>query len=190
MKIFVPSALFIISIILSFPVFPNTISFQGDMAVSQWNIETTIGDGSVDTANAPDFITLNGADNGVGLNVYTSFTTTTQQDQTIGFDWIYTSYDVDGSTYDPFGYLLNGNFAQLTVNDRYGTQIGYTEVDVLSGDTFGFAIVSLDNVWGPAVVTVGDLNNATANVSEPANIALIGIGFIGLLASQRKKFAS
>jgi len=70
------------------------------------------------------------------------------------FDWNYTSFDVDGPFFDPFGYNLNGTFFQLTDDQGPLTQSGTTTVTVNAGDIFAFEQNSIDCILGEGATTV------------------------------------
>ena len=65
------------------------------------------------------------------------------------FDWEYETEDEDGPGLDPFGFLLNADFFQLTDNDGDDHQSGWESVSVLAGDLFGFLIIAEDSKGGP-----------------------------------------
>ena len=75
----------------------------------------------------------------------------------------------DAVFYDGFGYLLNGSFTQLADNASQGT--GFSQFNVLSGDTFGFLVFTTDNDFGPGNATI---SNFSAPVPGP--LPLLGVG--------------
>ncbi|WP_299768629.1 BspA family leucine-rich repeat surface protein [uncultured Dokdonia sp.] len=93
------------------------------------------------------------------------------EDVTITFDWTYATDD--GAEFDPFGYLLNGVFTELTdiAGDEFN-QSGTEAVMLSNGDTFGFRAFTLDNTFGPATTTITNFQPsfqgqfATANWTE------------------------
>ncbi len=70
------------------------------------------------------------------------------------FDWNYTTVDVDGPAFDPFGYRLNGIFFQLTNNSGPDTQNGTVSIAVVAGNTFAFEQRSTDCILGAGATTV------------------------------------
>ena len=89
--------------------------FSGYYAPANWT-QSIQGDGSIDTSTAPGSILLVGANNwtGVDLNQNTDFTIAAPTAGTVSFDWNFSTIDLP--EFDPFGYLLNGAFTQLTNN--------------------------------------------------------------------------
>lgn len=140
------------------------------------------GDGYI-VGSAPSF-QLFGADNEVGSN-YTTYTTTASAAETVNFDWSYTTFDSDGSVWDPAGYLLNGVYTQLSTNGDIGGQFdtsGTTSVNLLAGDTFGFYVYSADSVAGR-----GELDVNMAPTPEPSSLLLLGSGLLGLAGVVRRR---
>ena len=81
----------------------------------------------------------------------------------------------------PFGYLLEGNYTQLSDNGGAMDQSGSASFSVLAGQTFGFRVVTADDLWGPAQSTISSFE--VAAVPEPgtwAAAALLagGAGFM------------
>jgi hypothetical protein len=95
----------------------------------------------------------------------------------VTFDWNYST--ADGPFWDPFGYLLNGSFTQVT-NDGGGVfQNGTSTFNVLAGDSFGFRIFTVDNLFGRASVTISNFS-APAPVPEPSTVlSLLVLGGLG-----------
>lgn len=155
--------------------------FAGAYAPSSWTFtsDPALGDGSVDISAAPTAITVTGSDNGVQLfddefneifpfvNVNTDYTIAAAASGSVSFDWSYSS--TDEGFYDGFGYLLNGSFTQLADNASQGT--GFSQFNVLSGDTFGFLVFTIDNTVGPGNATI---SNFSAPVPGP--LPLLGVG--------------
>ena len=88
-------------------------NFAGDYAPGNWT-QSIGGDGLIDTTSAPGSISLTGADDAGGLQ-NTDFTIAAPTAGTVSFDWNFSTLDTS-SEFDPFGYLLNGAFTQLTNN--------------------------------------------------------------------------
>jgi hypothetical protein len=85
--------------------------FAGPYAPANWT-QSIGGDGSINTSGAPGSIILNGSDNDSGAqNV--DFTITAPATGIVSFDWSYSTQD-EAAKWDPFGYLVNGNFTILT----------------------------------------------------------------------------
>jgi len=157
------------------------VGFQGPYAPVNWTLTTNRGDGSVDTSGAPGSITLQGSNNGAGNS--TDFTTLAVGDGLVSFSWDYSTID-EYSFYDPFGYLLDGTFTQLTV-DFSRNQSGSASFSVLAGQTFGFRAATVDAGGGSAQSTISSFEapGGSAAVPEPgtwAAAALLagGAGFM------------
>jgi hypothetical protein len=131
------------------------------------------GDGSVVTI--PGGFDLYGANNGVGSN-YTYYVATALTNETLSWNWSYTTYDCCGSYWDPAGYYLNGTTTQLstdgTVGGLYDTS-GTLSLNLLTGDTYGFYVYSVDSILGPGEIAV----TATP---LPSTWTMLIAGFVGL----------
>lgn len=146
---------------------------------------TNGGDGYI-VGSAPSF-QLFGSDNGVGAN-YTTYTTTASAAETVNFDWNYTTFDTDGSFWDPAGYALNGVFTQLSTDGNIGGQFdtsGTASVNLLAGDTFGFYVYSLDSEYGR-----GELAVNMAPTPEPSSLLLLGSGLLGMAGIVRRRLTA
>jgi hypothetical protein len=152
--------------------------FAGTYAPANWT-RSIGGDGSIDTSGAPASITLIGANDGslfspIARN--TDFTIAAPSPGTVSFDWNYTSSDDSGNArFDPFGYLLNGGFTQLTPNDTVSIQSGSVSVSLIAGDVFGFRQASSDSILGRASTTISNFNAPNAPV-VPSPLPLLGAG--------------
>ena len=148
--------------------------FAGTYAPANWT-RSIGGDGSIDTSGAPASITLIGANDGslsspIARN--TDFTIAAPSPGTVSFDW---SYDTeDDPEWDPFGYLLNGSFTQLTDNGGSNVQSGTASFSVLAGDVFGLRQNSEDSDYGRASTTISNFNGPLPSVPGP--LPLLGIG--------------
>lgn len=167
----------LLALLLVTTVAPVEAGFISYYDVTNWTTTKTPGtsDASVDTFLAPASVTLIGADNEVGPSNL-DFTVAAHSNGTVTFNWDYTSYDTWDASWDPFGYLLNGVFTQLTDNGGSSSQSGVVSFLVSSGDIFGFRQASVDSILGRGVTTVSDFN---APVPEPMTLALLGLGLLG-----------
>ena len=146
--------------------------FAGYYAPANWT-QTIQPDGSINTGGAPASITLTGADNG-GVDKNTDFTIAAPAAGTVSFNWSFLT--ADGPFYDPFGYLLNGAFTQLTDGfSAQQNQTGSASFNVLAGDVFGFRQNSDDSQLGRASTTISLFNGPVA-ASVPGPLPLLGAG--------------
>ncbi len=104
---------FAIAAALMFPAAAAHADFTGPYAPANATITTSHG-GSVDTSSAPASITINGANDESHYDSDQLYGFTIPFAGTLSFDWAYTTFDVDGPSFDPFGYIYNGTFFQLT----------------------------------------------------------------------------
>jgi hypothetical protein len=151
--------------------------FAGYYAPANWT-QSIQGDGSINTGGAPASISLSGADDNSDTNQNTDFTIAAPTAGTVSFDWAYSNPD-DSPQFDPFGYLLNGAFTQLTINDSNLTQSGPVSFSVLAGDVFGFRQNSIDSRYGRASTTISNFNGplaASGPASVPGPLPLLGAG--------------
>lgn len=135
--------------------------FQGDYDPANWNFQNVpagVG-GSVNTAGAPASIVITGGNAGVGGS--SQYTIAAACDGTVSFDWDYTT--VDGPTFDPFGYVKNGVFTELTNPGGPQVQSGSTTFSVANGDVFGFSQNTVDGVFGAGITTISSFNGPIAS---------------------------
>lgn len=141
--------------------------FAGPYAPANWTFSANGGDGSVDTTGAPNSITLNGSDSQTGNFINTDYTTMAAGSGPVSFDYDY--YSTDSIFYDGFGYLLNGAFTQIVDNGSQGS--GFSQFNVVAGDTFGFRVYTSDDRYGRGTATI---SNFSAPVPGP--VPLLGVG--------------
>ena len=117
----------------------------------------------------------------VGSNTFTGSSLTgsvsfvAPVDATYTFDWSYST--IDGPFYDP-AYYINGTVYPLTDNNGPQTQSGTQSVTVTAGSTFGFSVVTTDDVAGSATLTINNFNGFTLPTftqacSQPAGYAVV-----------------
>jgi len=153
--------------------------FTGDYDVSNWT--QALNGGVIDLSGAPSSILEISNNSGGGFSS-TDFTIAAIENATITFDWLYNTNDVDGSSFDPFGFLLNGIFMQLTIGGLFTTQSGTESFDVLAGDIFGFSQIATDSVLGSGSTVISGFSA----VPEPTTLALLALGLIGIGFSRKK----
>lgn len=169
--------------------------FSGSYEPSNWDFTNSNADGFVNTTNAPSSISLTGGNNGSGSGGQTSYTTTSAGTGLVSFNWNYTTNDW-GPSWDPFGFILNGNFTQLSNSSGASSQSDTFSTLINMGDIFGFAIQTADNGFGAASVTVSNFHapeSEPESVPEPASIlGLMTVGALGVGSAlkRRKKQAA
>ncbi|TRT88846.1 MAG: PEP-CTERM sorting domain-containing protein [Microcystis aeruginosa Ma_OC_H_19870700_S124] len=162
----------------------TVFGFQTPYAPINWTFTNSNADGSVNTGGAPASISLTGGNNGSFSSGTTNYTTTAAAAGTVTFNWNYSTNDVP--FLDPFGYLLNGSFTQVTNNGGGVVQNGTSTFNVLAGDSFGFRIFTIDNIGGRASVTIsnfsapGPMAPPPTSVPEPSTVlSLLVLGGLG-----------
>jgi hypothetical protein len=164
----------------------QAFGFTGPYAPSYWTLSNDNTNGFVNTSNAPSSITIIGGDQGGLGSGQTTYTTTALIGGLLSFNWSYGTADVDGPSFDPFGFVLNGAFTQLTDNfGPYYGQSGSFSTTLAQGDIFGFGINTVDNALGSANATISDF---AAPVPEPVSTLgmLIGVGAMLKRKQQQK----
>ena len=151
-------------------------NFTGPFAISNWTeIEDT---GTINTTNAPLSVTLESSNDQSGIEHNTSLTITIPFDGVMNFNWDSTTLDEDLS-FDPFGYLLNGNFIQLTT-DSFISDSGTCTISLTSGDLFGFNARTTDGKFGPSTTDVSSFSyeyNSYPCFKEDSKI-LTNVGYV------------
>jgi hypothetical protein len=162
----------------------QAFGFTGAYAPSNWTLSNNNTNGYVDTSNAPSSISIIGGNTGQGLPGQTTYTTTALIGGLLSFNWSYGTADWNPG-YDPFGFVLNGAFTQLTNNSGPNGQSGAFSTTLAQGDIFGFGINTTDNIVGPGNATISDF---AAPVPEPVSTLgmLIGTGAMLKRRQQQK----
>ena len=158
--------------------------FVGYYAVANWTVIEE-GNSSIDLDNEPTSVTLTSNDVEVD-NLNADFTIAAQAAGMVSFSWAFDTSDAGGAAFDPFGYLLNGVFSQLSDDSGSDIQSGSVSFSVVANDVFGFRANSRDGVEGPAVTTVSNFDAPGNGVPEPGTLALFGLALAGLATIRRK----
>ena len=178
-------------ILCSFSFFVQSAfaGFSGNYDVSNWT--PFIDSGSIDLSGAPTSISITSGNNTVSEFIsnqdFVIAATGAGMVGTVGFDWNYfTKDEFDSAEWDPFGYVLNGNFNQLTDDNGGASQSGTVEFSVSEGDVFGFRAHSVDSILGAATTTISNFYHIFVPVPEPGTILLFGTGIVYLFSIRRK----
>ena len=119
-------------------------------------------------------IVIVGSDTGTGTSLTGSASFVVPADATYTFDWSYST--VDAPFWDP-AYYINGIAYPLSNNSGPQAQSGTQSVTVTAGSTFGFSVVTGDDVAGSAMLTITNFNGYTFPIiqacSQPAGYALV-----------------
>jgi len=169
----------------------RAIGFSGYYATGNWTINAP-GDATVTVSGAApnNTITLTSKDNRPFSQANTSFTIVADPSapvaSTVRFNWSYLTQDDDGSLWDPFGYVLNGTFFQLTANGlpTNSTQSGTATFIVQPGDVFGFNQRSVDSRFGPGITDVSGFSI----IAVPVAPSLLGL--LPLVLAARKRYST
>jgi hypothetical protein len=138
------------------------------------------GDGYV--VGIPGGFDLFGSNNGALTNTAT-YLATASANETLTFNWVYSTADCCGGFYDPAGYDVNGVLTQLSLNLAPGVgSSGTATLSLNAGDSYGFYVYSPDSILGRGDIAV------TSAVPEPSTWAMLLLGFagIGFMAYRRK----
>jgi len=114
------------------------------------------GSSSASSSNGSLVIVGSNSNSGQTLTGSVSFVATVSA--TYSFNWSFST--TDGAEYDP-AYYINGTAFQLSNNFGPQTQSGTQSVIVNAGSTFGFSVVTLDDGYGSATLTISNFNGFT-----------------------------
>nr|MBP7699668.1 hypothetical protein [Saprospiraceae bacterium] len=134
-------------------------------------------------------VTLETTDIVSGGNTCTFFATqiswTVAQTGTITFDWNYNTLDIDGPTFDPFGYAINfptpytlanllGNVVQLSSDSGADAQTGSATINVTAGQTFTLVSYTTDGTGGQSTTVVSNFAFTPLPASPSATLSVNG----------------
>ncbi len=134
-------------------------------------------------------VTLVSNNNGTG-GLFTTATALATVGQVVSGVWQYSSNDVDGSSFDPFGYFIDSVFVGLVQLSTNGDpspafQSGVFSFNVANGQNWGFYALATDGVLGSSTgVAYGDISP----VPLPAG-GLLLLGALGGVAALRRRKA-
>jgi hypothetical protein len=169
------------------------LAFSGYYAPANWSELCSNGgvptsclgaddDGSV-LLVAPGVLVLTGSDTGSGLGSRRDFAIMAQGSGTFSFDWTYTTFDSSlDPQWDPAGWsvgVLDGG-SQFVLDNVFTTHSGSKSLTgITAGQWIGFHIGTFDNQYGRATLTI---SNFAAPVPEPASVAMMSLGLLGIAA--------
>ena len=156
------------------------VDFTEDYELSNWT-ETLDGGFINSVTDQTVTLTSNNIASGPGA---TELSIDALFDAMINFAWTYETTDccILHASWDPFGYVVNGDFTKLTVSNDI-MQSGFTSVYVKAGDSFGFSARTVDGRFGAATTTISDFSV----VPEPSILAIFALGLMGLVLSRKKQ---
>ena len=167
--------------------------FAGPYAPVNWTqLVSNGGNGFVVTSGAPASISLTSSDDGSDQASDVDFTITSLISAVIQFNWSYSTADFgnggNGPSFDPFGWLLNGAYTQVTNDVGPLPQAGLVSFSVVPGDTFGFSQRSVDSGYGAATTTISSftVSDSVSAVPEPSGILGLGCVLAGGLLIRRR----
>ena len=134
----------------------------------------------MDTSQAPISVTLTDLGEMGGGPSEILFSITVPSNAHMAFSWNYVTNDCCGAIYDPAGFEIDGNQFQLSPFSHVeglGSS-GVMELNLLAGQTFGFYADSVDDISGPASLTI---SGAPTAVPEPSSLALLAFGLLGVI---------
>jgi len=160
----------------------NELGFTGEYSVANWT--QSLDENVLDISGAPNSIILYSSNSGANRTIYSDFTVQSLNDGLVSFSWDYITTDGDGASLDPFGWLINGVYNQLTDDNGSEQQNGILSFSVVKGDVFGFRAESADARFGSSETTIS--NFSVSPVSESSTLGLFALGLLILGLARRK----
>ena len=155
-----------------------------------WTFDNGGGDGTGQDLSNPNGayefqLELESNDNGVS-DILTTWTATAMEWIKVAGEWAYSTNDIDGSSFDVFGYFIDDVFTQLSIDDLepIGAHSGTYSFLVESGSTFGFYMQNFEGGFGSAEATA--YGNISA-VPLPAGGVLLLTALGGLVIARPRK---
>jgi hypothetical protein len=180
------TSLNIVAVLFAVLASPANAAFIGAYDFANW-IKTTNG-GTISTSSLMDSVTLVSSDDGGG-GKNQDFTLTATTAGTVNFDWSYLTTDTSKKNQpksDPFGWLLNGVFNQLTADKGNINQSGSVSFAVNVGDVFGFQAQSSNSKNGAATTEITNFSGPVpAAVPLPASAWLMVAPMLALLRKRK-----
>jgi hypothetical protein len=128
--------------------------FTGFYDTDNWTLSRSkpCDNGFVDASGAPASLEIWSSENPGCGNSVVYYGITAISSGTVSFDWVYTTFDVAGSFFDQFGYFKGNQTTQISPFGIPfgGSASGTTSFEVNEGETFGFYMFSVDNIFGRA----------------------------------------
>jgi hypothetical protein len=162
------------------------------------------GDGSAGPDGSGGLV-LFGSDNQSDVGTTATLLATASAPEVLKFNYVYQTFDEFGTDFDPAGYVLNGVFTQLSVYENsvnpldpfdptifpeYAPETGSVTFSLSAGDTYGFYVLTGDNIDGPGSIDFtlvgGSLQLA---IPEPATWAMMlaGFGLAGTFLRRKRR---
>lgn len=184
---------FLLGILFGLPANAAPIGFNGFYDYSTWTSSETYGGATVSSVDATkQTLTL------MEPNSYPTtpwapqeflFSHTVSTSGLLSFNWAFNAvvdaccsglnFYVNGTLYNLFGGTMGNPYKW---DGAIGS--GTFSTTVNAGDTIKFAAFSADSCCG---ATTNTITNFNAQVPAPATLALLGLGFVGLVQTRRRK---
>jgi hypothetical protein len=163
---------------------PARAGFDRYYAPDNFTLINNNADGWLMSADGGLSVVLTGGNNGSGLSGTTDLVISAPMGGTVQFSYLFTTLDIDpvtGAAFDDAGYLVGGAFIPFTpLFSADPVPLSFT---VVSGQSFGFRVETLDNTGEPGILTISDFT-APQSVPEPGFGPLLALLAGGLVVRQ------